>query len=316
MELLKHIDWNKVLFFDIETSSAQKELKETDEIYEMVKWKFRDKELGLPLSTQETINKYKKEAALHPELNKIVCIVVGVITPENTLRIKRLVGEEKDIISSFYTFCKGRILAGHNITGFDLPVIRFRAMANKVSIPSFIDDRGLKPWDIGLENNAKIKIIDSMTLNKGTYFYNTSLEGMCYILGVLSPKQDINGSMISEEYWTNGVERIAEYCVQDVLASANVILKMAGKETVELEDADNEQIEAPKLHERIFAAKEISAEDKEELRAMLSKKKLLKKDKERIEKWLLVLVDNRNGFIPDKDLPRKEEVIKEFVNSL
>lgn len=70
-------------------------------------------------------------------------------------------------------------------------------------------------------------MLDTMDLWKfGDYKNYTSLELLTSVLGIPTPKDDIDGSMVAGIYYgENDLERIARYCEKDVLAIAQVLLR-------------------------------------------------------------------------------------------
>jgi uncharacterized protein YprB with RNaseH-like and TPR domain len=66
----------------------------------------------------------------------------------------------------------------------------------------------------------------------------TSLNLLACVLGIPTPKDDINGSMVWEIYWTpksaeekeQAMQRIVTYCQKDVLTVAQVFLRLNGEE--------------------------------------------------------------------------------------
>jgi hypothetical protein len=60
----------------------------------------------------------------------------------------------------------------------------------------------------------------------GDYKNYTSLDLLASILGIPTPKDDIDGSMVAAIYYgENDIERIVRYCEKDVLAIARVLLR-------------------------------------------------------------------------------------------
>ena len=50
---------------------------------------------------------------------------------------------------------------------------------------------------------------------------------MAHVLGIPSPKEDIDGSMVREVYYKeNDLDRIITYCELDVLTTAQVFLRL------------------------------------------------------------------------------------------
>jgi predicted PolB exonuclease-like 3'-5' exonuclease len=64
-------------------------------------------------------------------------------------------------------------------------------------------------------------------LNFGDYKHYTSLKLMAHVLGIPSPKEDIDGSMVKAVYYEkNDLKRIVTYCELDVLTTAQVYLRL------------------------------------------------------------------------------------------
>ena len=60
----------------------------------------------------------------------------------------------------------------------------------------------------------------------GDYKNYTSLKLLAAALGVPSPKDDIDGSMVADVYWNEkNLQRIVTYCQKDVLTTANIVLR-------------------------------------------------------------------------------------------
>jgi hypothetical protein len=60
----------------------------------------------------------------------------------------------------------------------------------------------------------------------GDYKNYTSLDLLTSVLGIPSPKNDIDGSMVARVYYEeNDLKRIVRYCEKDVLAIAQVLLR-------------------------------------------------------------------------------------------
>ena len=83
---------------------------------------------------------------------------------------------------------------------------------------------GKKPWEI--------PHLDTMELWRFGDFKNyTSLKLLAYVLGVPSPKEDIDGSMVRDVYYEeNDLERITRYCERDVVTVAQVFLRLRNEE--------------------------------------------------------------------------------------
>jgi hypothetical protein len=117
--------------------------------------------------------------------------------------------------------------AGHNIREFDIPYICRRALINGLSLPISLQMNNFKPWEQPL--------LDTMQLWRFGEFRNyTSLKLLAAVMGVPTPKDDIDGSMVGKVYWETGdVQRIADYCQKDVLTVAQLLLKFKGLPLIE-----------------------------------------------------------------------------------
>ena len=61
----------------------------------------------------------------------------------------------------------------------------------------------------------------------GDYKHYTSLKLMAHVLGIPSPKDDIDGSQVAGVYYKEkNLDRIVQYCEKDVITVAQVILKL------------------------------------------------------------------------------------------
>ncbi|MGC4101793.1 ribonuclease H-like domain-containing protein [Ferruginibacter sp.] len=173
---------------------------------------------------------YPQRAGVMAEFAKIVCISIGYFNKQgNTLqlRVKSFYGDdEKKLLQDLIVTVNQMeaknnrwSFAGHNIKEFDIPFICRRLLINRLHIPAYLDFQHMKPWDTN--------IVDTFQYWRfGDYKNYTSLKLLAAALGVPSPKDDIDGSMVAEVYWKQkDLERIVTYCQKDVLTTANIILR-------------------------------------------------------------------------------------------
>lgn len=104
---------------------------------------------------------------------------------------------------------------------------------NGLPIPEILDNAGKKPWEV--------KLLDTMDLWKfGDYKNYASLDLLTTILGIPTPKDDIDGSMVAGIFYNDDdIKRIVYYCEKDVLAVARVILRF-----MNLPGIDDDKIES------------------------------------------------------------------------
>lgn len=289
---IKKLNIESLLFFDIETVRASEELKINTQEYDIYSWKMRDRETDEEMESQELIKHYAQKAALYPTFNKVVCITLGFVI-DNKMVIMSITGKEEDVIREFLAiYTKKRpILCGWNIIGFDLPVLRVAAFG-----------AGLKDWPLGKANDSGNKpwtlaehVVDLMEVYKGTYYYNTSLAEACHKQKVPSPKNDLNGSKVSEEYYKNGVEKISEYCKGDVIACIQLLRRMKGEDLyTEVVYRDDVVLEDQTTLEKVFTNGELLGEDKERFQKLADEKGL---DKGKSGEILTALVGDKKSSV-------------------
>ena len=71
----------------------------------------------------------------------------------------------------------------------------------------------------------------------GDYKHYTSLKLLTSVLGIPSPKDDIDGSEIFRVYYEdNAIERIVTYCQKDTIAVAQIILRLRGEPLLQTDE--------------------------------------------------------------------------------
>ena len=68
----------------------------------------------------------------------------------------------------------------------------------------------------------------------GDYKNYTTLNLLAHTLGIASPKDDLDGSMVGDVYWKErNILRIVSYCQKDVVTVAQVFLRLCGEECIQ-----------------------------------------------------------------------------------
>ncbi|RYY46969.1 MAG: 3'-5' exonuclease [Chitinophagaceae bacterium] len=191
---------------------------------------------------------YPMRAGVMAEFARIVCISMAYFNKEDNLRmrVKSFYGfDEKEILQQFLaTISKIEAhnsrwcFAGHNIKEFDIPFICRRLLINYMPIPRYLDFQNMKPWETN--------IVDTFQYWRfGDYKNYTSLKLLAAAMGIPSPKDDIDGSMVGELFWTGdqaereeSLKRIARYCQKDVITTGNIFLRFKNVAPVPPEDVD------------------------------------------------------------------------------
>lgn len=230
-----------LLFLDIETVSQQADFETLDERWQKLwkkksAWQAEDRE---NYSDEEASTNYKNGAAILAEFGKIVCISVGYIMGDK-MRITSFTGSEKEILIKFaglvdksYADMDKTGFCGHNVKEFDIPYICRRMLANDIDLPNSLNIHGKKPWELD-------HIVDTMTLWKfGDYKHYTSLDLLAAVMGIPTPKDDIDGSDVGRVFYEeNDIERIRIYCEKDVFTTAQVYLALNNAELLKEENVE------------------------------------------------------------------------------
>ena len=229
--MLEKILPEHVLFIDIETVPQYENLDSVpDNLHKL--W---SKKAGQIAKEGETADELYNRAGIYSEFGKIVCISAGKIFrkgKDRAYRVKSYYGDDEKIIlqefsgmvTAFMTNPVHRLCA-HNGQEFDFPYIARRMLINGLPLPSVLDIAGMKPWEI------KDVLIDTLQLWKfGDFKHYTSLELLCAIFNIPTPKDDIDGSEVAKVYYKNfDIQRIARYCEKDTLAIAQLLLRFKGE---------------------------------------------------------------------------------------
>ncbi len=206
------------IFFDCETT------------YTDLQWVKDEIEVSPPATykKQESIDKWMSEnaervkqeriakTALDTSLARIICIGFAIDDGD----IQTLTGPEDEILAAFFSSISGRTLPtliGHNILGYDIPLVYHRAIINGIR-PHGAFHMHHKPW---YGNN-----FDTMTEWAGMRD-RISLDRLCKLLGIPG-KGDIDGSMVPEMYERGEIDKIAEYCAHDVEKVRAIYRRLTG----------------------------------------------------------------------------------------
>lgn len=230
--MLNNVNIESILFLDIETVPLYPAYHDMSEKFQ----KLWDKKSTFFRDEEQTSADVYERAGIYAEFGKIVCISVGTIYQrkgEQRFRVKSYASDdEKQLLHEFVNmldnFSKhGTVkLCAHNGQEFDYPYIARRCIINGIEIPRILDIAGAKPWEV------KETLLDTLQLWKfGDYKHFTSLDLLCAIFDIPTPKDDIDGSQVASVYYEeNNLERIIKYCEKDVFALAQLFLKYQGKD--------------------------------------------------------------------------------------
>lgn len=237
--MVYQVNLTNVLVLDIETVPGVPDFQLLPE-----KWKtlWQDKISKTMPENFSPEDSYLQKAGILAEFGKIICISTGFFYNGNDgklcFKLKSFSGDDETallraFVEMLNTFREKRgifALAGHNLKEFDIPYICRRMLMLKLPLPECLQLSGKKPWETNL--------IDTMELWKfGDYKNYVSLNLLAAVLGIETPKDDIDGSMVKDVYYRErDLPRIVTYCQKDVVTVANVILRFKGLPYLEKEN--------------------------------------------------------------------------------
>jgi uncharacterized protein YprB with RNaseH-like and TPR domain len=173
-----------------------------------------------------------ERAGIYAEFGKIVCISSGFIrraVDGQQLHITSFFGDDETDLLQRFADMLNRLhdyeLCAHNGKEFDFPYICRRMIVHGIPIPDILNTMGKKPWEV--------RHLDTMEMWKfGDRKNFTGLALLADLLKVPTPKDDIDGSKVREVYYEGGLDRIVAYCQKDVVALAQIFLRLNHLETI------------------------------------------------------------------------------------
>lgn len=209
--------FEKFLFFDIETCgqhpTLQKHAEANGPVVEKI---FAEKSARLQNGkgwTGEPHADYTRNVSLFPEFGRIACVSYG-LWKNGEMQINSVAdADEKTLLKKVANLfhragASGLIPTGWNIKNFDIAWIVKRLLINGIQVPLLLSSYEKKPWEM--------TAFDLKDYWKSGSSLDTTFEEACFAMGIPSPKDDINGSQVHEEFWSGGIDRIVTYCEKDV----------------------------------------------------------------------------------------------------
>ncbi|WP_422106729.1 3'-5' exonuclease [Winogradskyella sp.] len=225
--MISKLNLEDILFLDIETVPETKAFLDLDTDKQGL-WEAKSK---YQRKDEFTAEEFYPRAGIWAEFGKIICISVGYFNMDGDMRTYRVTsfhGDEvnilkdfKNLVISHFSHSK-HLLCAHNGKEFDFPYIARRMIIHGIALPYKLNLFGKKPWEV--------PHLDTLELWKfGDYKTYTSLKLLTHVLGIPSPKDDIDGSEVYHVYYEeNDIDRIVSYCEKDTIAVAQVLLRLRG----------------------------------------------------------------------------------------
>lgn len=167
-----------------------------------------------------------------PHYLQKICAISLVIRNQSMVKVWSLGeenSEEKEIITRFFAGIEKHTptLVSWNGSGFDLPVLHYRALMHQITAPIY--------WEIG-ENQQQFRWnnylsrfhyrhMDLMDLIAG--YQNKAVAPLDHIASMLGfpGKMGMDGSKVWEQFATGQIKNIRDYCETDVLNTYCVYLR-------------------------------------------------------------------------------------------
>lgn len=230
-------DLRNILFLDIETVACAETHAALDERFK-AHWArkanyFRQRD---PTLTDEDV--YNERAGIYAEFGKVIVIAIGrLITDENgvrTLKTRSFANHDESILLNEFRSAIAKMdqsqlrFCAHNGKEFDYPYLSRRMLINGIALPESLCLSGRKPWEI--------PHLDTLEMWKfGDYKHYTSLDLLATLFNIPTSKGDMDGSRVNEVYYhEKDLKKIVEYCVGDVIAVAQLFLRLRGYPMVEV----------------------------------------------------------------------------------
>ena len=225
--MITKLNLENILFLDIETVPETQYFSDLDETKQTL-WEHKSQ---YQRKDDYSAEEFYDRAGIWAEFGKIVCISVGYFADQGDLRKFRVTsfyGDEikilkdfKNLLISHFSQTK-HLLCAHNGKEFDFPYIARRMIINNIELPYKLNLFGKKPWEV--------PHLDTLELWKfGDYKTYTSLKLLTNVLGIPSPKDDIDGSEVYRVFYEEKeIDRIVIYCEKDTIAVAQIFLRLRG----------------------------------------------------------------------------------------
>ncbi len=224
-----------ILFLDIETASCKATYEELEEPFKLL-WNKKAASLGQgELAAAREL--FSEKAAIYAEFGKVIAIGLGMVKydqhQEPQLHIQALSDHnEKALLGKFKAFLVSQFqqdslrLCAHNGKEFDFPYLCRRMLIHGIPLPQVLDIANKKPWEVNH--------LDTMEMWKfGDRKCFTSLHLLATLFGITSSKEMMDGSQVHHYYYhKHDLASITNYCMQDVLVTAQIFFKLNCWQTI------------------------------------------------------------------------------------
>lgn len=320
MKLLNDIPTKYMVGIDIETVRIAEHYADLSPEWQSA-WRYKNKQDGEIPSEEELAEAWIKHAALYAEFSKVCAVSLAFLSKkEDKLYVKEFYGEsEEEILRNLAVYLnrmsaesKEYRLLGHAAKYFDYPFLSKRYVILDLDIPVILDTAHLKPWE------SKNLCTNADVWKMGGTGAGSSLQALCMALGIPVSKVDLVGDEVGAAYYRGEYEKIGRYCSFDTIATFNVIRRAKREKVFQFEDATYLEVEvAPEqtpVLQRLFMTNTFSEDVKAEIEVLVQKAKLDANEKENLKEILSAHYLTKSDKVAIKK--EKTEEINQFINSL
>jgi uncharacterized protein YprB with RNaseH-like and TPR domain len=174
----------------------------------------------------------------HAEHGRIVCICVGNIGKEPSCDFLKLRcfynDDERLLLLEFNAFLQklnlSTILCAHNGKVFDFPFICRRMLIHGIEIPEILSN--------GTHKAPELQHLDTLEYWKfGDHGHFTSLAQLAQLFKIETSTNDFDRSVVQKvNYKQNDLQHIVDYCYNDVVTVAQLLLRFSNQNTIRTEN--------------------------------------------------------------------------------
>jgi len=197
----------KKLFLDIETIPAPDDKNETLRF-------LHKKALDKNKKEKKDFEQYLLNTSFDGAFGRILCVGYAINDEPAEIFYDQ---NEKEMLQKFWEIAKDAdLFIGHNIMDFDLRFIYQRSVVN-----------GVRPTrELSFARYRNNPIYDTSKEWSKWANFAVGLEHLALALGIPTPKDEIDGSLIYEFYKAGKIGEILNYCKKDVETTREIYKRM------------------------------------------------------------------------------------------
>lgn len=182
-------------------------------------------------SSKNVSEMYYEKSGLHSEFAKIACVSMASLKNDGGVSVASsadpdepiIINKTLNVLKKFMgkSMNRGRI-SGHNIKRFDVPFLCKRSIINGIALPDFFQIHKMKPWEQ--------PFVDTMEVwSHGAWQEKfVGLDLLTNVLGIDSPKDEMDAKEVHSKYYSGEMEEIKKYCEKDTVSTLKSLAKMSG----------------------------------------------------------------------------------------